>query len=134
MSEQAPVSTDDVEETTDERPVASGAESVIRALEQAGVEYVFGVQGGAIMPVYDALYDSEAVTHVTMAHEQGAAHAADAYGVVSGEPGICMATSGPVSATTGSESMLESASPVTRFVAPGPEVAMQMPGSPLTMP
>ncbi|MWV40431.1 biosynthetic-type acetolactate synthase large subunit [Natrialba sp. INN-245] len=75
-------------------PVTTGAEAVVRALENAGVEYAFGVQGGAIMPVYDALYDSE-IYHVTMAHEQGAAHAADAYGIVSGEPGICLATSGP---------------------------------------
>ncbi|THE63285.1 biosynthetic-type acetolactate synthase large subunit [Salinadaptatus halalkaliphilus] len=83
-------------ETTDSEsaPVTTGAEAVIRALENAGVEYAFGVQGGAIMPVYDALYDSE-IYHVTMAHEQGAAHAADAYGIVSGEPGICLATSGP---------------------------------------
>jgi acetolactate synthase-1/2/3 large subunit len=82
----------DAETTTD--PVTTGAESVVRALENAGVEYAFGVQGGAIMPVYDALYDSD-IRHVTMAHEQGAAHAADAYGIVSGEPGICLATSGP---------------------------------------
>ncbi|EMA35358.1 biosynthetic-type acetolactate synthase large subunit [Halobiforma nitratireducens] len=75
-------------------PVTSGAQAVVRALENAGVEYAFGVQGGAIMPVYDALYDSE-ITHVTMAHEQGAAHAADAYGIVAGEPGVCLATSGP---------------------------------------
>ncbi|ADD04489.1 acetolactate synthase large subunit [Natrialba magadii ATCC 43099] len=75
-------------------PVTTGAESVVRALENAGVEYAFGVQGGAIMPVYDALYDSD-ITHVTMAHEQGASHAADAYGIVSGEPGVCLATSGP---------------------------------------
>ena len=75
-------------------PVTNGAESVIRSLENAGVEYLFGVQGGAIMPVYDALFDSS-MTHVTMAHEQGAAHAADAYGIVTGKPGICMATSGP---------------------------------------
>jgi acetolactate synthase-1/2/3 large subunit len=74
--------------------VETGADAVVRALENAGVEHLFGVQGGAIMPVYDALYHSE-MDHVTMAHEQGAAHAADAYGVVSGEPGICMATSGP---------------------------------------
>jgi acetolactate synthase-1/2/3 large subunit len=47
------------------------------------------------MPVYDALYRSEEMTHVTMAHEQGAAHAADAYGIVTGDPGVCMATSGP---------------------------------------
>jgi len=80
---------------SDRGPVASGAESVVRALENAGIEYLFGVQGGAIMPVYDALYDSEALTHVTMAHEQGAAHAADAFGIVSGEPGVCLATSGP---------------------------------------
>jgi acetolactate synthase-1/2/3 large subunit len=82
------------DDEADADPVTSGAESVVRALENAGVEYLFGVQGGAIMPVYDALYDSE-MTHITMAHEQGAAHAADAYGIVSGEPGICMATSGP---------------------------------------
>ncbi|MFC4438896.1 MULTISPECIES: biosynthetic-type acetolactate synthase large subunit [Natrialbaceae] len=79
---------------TEQQPVTTGAEAVVRALENAGVEHAFGVQGGAIMPVYDALYDSE-ITHVTMAHEQGASHAADAYGIVSGEPGICLATSGP---------------------------------------
>ncbi|OYR82997.1 acetolactate synthase catalytic subunit, partial [Halorubrum ezzemoulense] len=73
--------------------VSTGAESVVAALEAAGAKTAFGVQGGAIMPVYDALYDSS-IRHVTMAHEQGAAHAADAYGVVAGEPGLCMATSG----------------------------------------
>ncbi|TMT87311.1 biosynthetic-type acetolactate synthase large subunit [Haloterrigena sp. H1] len=84
----------DAESETTTEPVTSGAESVVRALENAGVEYAFGVQGGAIMPVYDVLYDSD-IRHVTMAHEQGAAHAADAYGIVSGEPGVCLATSGP---------------------------------------
>ncbi len=87
-------SSPDAELETDATPVTTGAESVVRALENAGVEYAFGVQGGAIMPVYDVLYGSE-ITHVTMAHEQGAAHAADAYGVVAGEPGVCLATSGP---------------------------------------
>ncbi|MEF8869584.1 MAG: thiamine pyrophosphate-binding protein, partial [Haloarculaceae archaeon] len=82
------------ETDADADPVTTGAQSVVRALENAGVEYLFGVQGGAIMPVYDALFDSS-MTHVTMAHEQGAAHAADAYGIVTGKPGICMATSGP---------------------------------------
>jgi len=77
--------------TTD---VTTGAQAVVAALERAGVEHLFGVQGGAIMPVYDAIYDSD-LTHVTMAHEQGAAHAADAYGQVTGEPGVCIATSGP---------------------------------------
>ncbi|PSP72857.1 acetolactate synthase, large subunit, biosynthetic type [Halobacteriales archaeon QS_3_64_16] len=79
---------------SDRPAVETGAGSIAHALEGAGVEHVFGVQGGAIMPVYDGLYDS-ALTHVTMAHEQGAAHAADAYGQVTGTPGVCMATSGP---------------------------------------
>lgn len=106
MSEQPPATFEESEEDTAndtveieteteiETPVSTGASSVIRALEVAGVETCFGVQGGAIMPVYDALYDSS-IRHITMAHEQGAAHAADAYGIVSGTPGVCLATSGP---------------------------------------
>ena len=74
--------------------VETGADAVVKSLENAGAEHVFGVQGGAIMPVYDALYHSS-MSHITMAHEQGASHAADAYGIVSGDPGVCMATSGP---------------------------------------
>ncbi len=103
MSERASVPRQEAEdaeaETAEDEPaqspVETGAEAVVAALEVAGVEYLFGVQGGAIMPVYDALYSSDELKHVTMAHEQGAAHAADAYGIVSGDPGICMATSGP---------------------------------------
>jgi acetolactate synthase-1/2/3 large subunit len=75
-------------------PVTDGSTAIVRALENGGVEHAFGVQGGAIMPVYDALWDSD-IEHITMAHEQGAAHAADAYGVVANEPGIALATSGP---------------------------------------
>ncbi|MDS0258808.1 biosynthetic-type acetolactate synthase large subunit [Haloarcula sp. S1CR25-12] len=98
MSERASVPADEEgdeqTETSDQAPVTTGAQSVVRALENAGAEYIFGVQGGAIMPVYDALYDSD-INHVTMAHEQGASHAADAYGIVTGDPGVCFATSGP---------------------------------------
>ncbi len=100
MSEQPPATFEDAEsepiegDEPTQAPVTTGAQSVIRALEGAGVETCFGVQGGAIMPVYDALYDST-IRHVTMAHEQGAAHAADAFGIVSGDPGVCFATSGP---------------------------------------
>ncbi|WP_128475750.1 biosynthetic-type acetolactate synthase large subunit [Halorussus pelagicus] len=86
------VESDGVEQS-DEKP-RTGANAVVTALERAGAETLFGVQGGAIMPVYDALYDSD-LRHVTMAHEQAAAHAADAYGIVSGTPGVCLATSGP---------------------------------------
>ena len=82
---------DDAAEST---PVTDGSTAIVRALENAGVEHAFGVQGGAIMPVYDALWNSD-IEHITMAHEQGAAHAADAYGVVTNEPGIALSTSGP---------------------------------------
>jgi acetolactate synthase-1/2/3 large subunit len=88
---------DEAGESTAEKPEGkpqTGAQAVVGALERAGAETLFGVQGGAIMPVYDALYDSD-LRHVTMAHEQAAAHAADAYGIVSGTPGVCLATSGP---------------------------------------
>jgi acetolactate synthase-1/2/3 large subunit len=94
-SAEAETAEDEQSQSQSQSPVETGAEAVVAALEAAGVEYMFGVQGGAIMPVYDALYRSNEVRHVTMAHEQGAAHAADAYGVVSGDPGVCMATSGP---------------------------------------
>ncbi len=82
------------EETPEDRQPTTGATSAITSLENAGVEVSFGIQGGAIMPVFDALYHSS-IKNVMMAHEQGAAHAADAYGIVSGNPGVCMATSGP---------------------------------------
>ena len=81
-------------DTPDDETPMSGADAVIAALEAAGVTTTFGIQGGAIMPVFDSLYYSD-IRHVSMAHEQGAAHAADAYGIVSGEPGVAMATSGP---------------------------------------
>lgn len=77
------------------KPAArSGAHLVVEALEREGVDYVFGYPGGAIMPVYDALPGSR-LKHVLVRHEQAAALAADAYGRVSGEPGVCLATSGP---------------------------------------
>ena len=72
----------------------NGAEVLIRALERQGVEVVFGHPGGAIMPVYDALYDAD-VRHVLVRHEQAGAHAADAFYRASGRPGVVFATSGP---------------------------------------
>ena len=84
----------DQENTAEKSNPKTGAQAVVASLEEAGVRVIFGVQGGAIMPVYDALYDSK-LEHITMGHEQGAAHAADAYGIVSGQPGVCIATSGP---------------------------------------
>ena len=72
----------------------NGAQSLIAALEALGVEVVFGVPGGAILPAYDALHDSS-VRHVLVRHEQGAGHAAEGYALATGHVGVCMATSGP---------------------------------------
>ncbi|HZA39197.1 MAG TPA: acetolactate synthase large subunit [Actinomycetota bacterium] len=72
----------------------TGAQSLIDSLEAAGVDVVFGIPGGAILPAYDPLLDSP-IRHVLMRHEQGAGHAAEGYAQVTGKPGVCMATSGP---------------------------------------
>ena len=72
----------------------TGAEALVEALKREGVKVIFGIIGGAIMPVYDALKDS-GIRHVLVRHEQCAAHAADGYARASGRPGVCMATSGP---------------------------------------
>jgi len=73
----------------------TGAASVVRSLEEAGAEIVFGIPGGAVLPVYDPLLDSTRVRHVLVRHEQGAGHAATGYAQASGKVGVCMATSGP---------------------------------------
>ena len=77
-------------------PVATtGAGSLVRSLEAAGVEVVFGIPGGAILPAYDPLLDSQKVRHILVRHEQGAGHAAQGYAHATGKVGVCMATSGP---------------------------------------
>ncbi|MGB8386775.1 MAG: acetolactate synthase large subunit [Mycobacterium sp.] len=73
----------------------TGAQSVIRALEELGVEVIFGIPGGAVLPVYDPLFDSKKLRHVLVRHEQGAGHAASGYAHATGRVGVCMATSGP---------------------------------------
>ncbi len=73
----------------------TGAQSLVRALEHAGVEVIFGIPGGAILPAYDPLFDSETIRHILVRHEQGAGHAAQGYAMVTGRVGVCMATSGP---------------------------------------
>src|SRR5512146_2163895 len=73
----------------------TGAQSLVRSLEAAGVEVVFGIPGGAILPAYDPLYDSTKVRHVLVRHEQGAGHAAEGYAQATGKVGVCLATSGP---------------------------------------
>ena len=73
----------------------TGAQSLVKSLEKVGANTVFGIPGGAILPAYDPLYDSEVVRHILVRHEQGAGHAAQGYAMVTGKVGVCMATSGP---------------------------------------
>lgn len=76
----------------------SGSQAVLESLLRENVRVIFGYPGGAIMPVYDALYDytnDGRIKHVLVRHEQGAGHAAEGYGRMTGEPGVCLVTSGP---------------------------------------
>jgi acetolactate synthase-1/2/3 large subunit len=73
----------------------SGAKALIESLERQKVDVMFGILGGAILPVYDALCGNTKIRHILARHEQGAVHAAEGYARASGRPGVCMATSGP---------------------------------------
>jgi len=75
--------------------VLTGAAAIIRSLEMLGIEHVFGLPGGAILPTYDPLMDSKKIRHILVRHEQGAGHAAEGYASASGRLGVCIATSGP---------------------------------------
>ena len=94
----------------------SGAKAFVEALERQKVKEIFGICGGALLPVYDVLLDSE-VRHILMRHEQCAAHAADGYARASGRPGVCMATSGPgaTNLVTGIANAYMDSSPVIAF-------------------
>ncbi|MBC8152356.1 MAG: biosynthetic-type acetolactate synthase large subunit [Bacteroidetes bacterium] len=98
MQTTAPAYTTTTEVTTDlETPkLISGSQALMRCLVAEGVETIFGYPGGAIMPVYDALYDfQDRINHILVRHEQGAAHAAEGYARVTGRAGVCLVTSGP---------------------------------------
>src|ERR1700734_3242916 len=73
----------------------TGAQSLVRALEELDAQVVFGIPGGAILPAYDPIFDSTRLRHILVRHEQGAGHAATGYAQASGRVGVCMATSGP---------------------------------------
>jgi acetolactate synthase-1/2/3 large subunit len=73
----------------------SGAEMVIRALKDQGVEHIFGYPGGAVLPIYDAIFAAEGLEHILVRHEQGAVHAAEGYARSTGKPGVVLVTSGP---------------------------------------
>ena len=73
----------------------SGAEILFECLKAEQVEYIFGYPGGAVLHIYDALYQQDHVKHILVRHEQGATHAADGYARSTGKPGVCLVTSGP---------------------------------------
>ena len=88
----------DKEDTTPPQPQMvemSGAEMVIAALKDHGVTHIFGYPGGAVLPIYDALFAANGIVHVLVRHEQGAVHAAEGYARSTGKPGVALVTSGP---------------------------------------
>ena len=73
----------------------TGAEMVVRALKDQGVQHLFGYPGGAVLPIYDALFMQDTVQHILVRHEQGAVHAAEGYARSTGKVGCVLVTSGP---------------------------------------
>src|SRR5258705_13027096 len=75
--------------------ILTGAEIVVRALVDQGVDTIFGYPGGAVLPIYDAIFDANELRHILVRHEQGAGHAAEGYARSTGRPGVVLVTSGP---------------------------------------
>ena len=89
------------ERRTASDPVITGSKALIESFLHEGVDILFGYPGGAIIPVYDALYDyRDQLRHILVRHEQGAVHAAQGYARVSGRVGVCLVTSGPGATNT----------------------------------
>lgn len=82
-------------ELSDDSNQMTGAEMLLKALEENGVEHIFGYPGGAILPIYDEIHQQDAVQHILVRHEQGAGHMAEGYARSTGKTGVCLATSGP---------------------------------------
>ena len=76
-------------------PTRTGAQALVETLQRVGVEHIFGLPGGAVLPLYDALYQAEGIRHILGRHEQGAGHAAQGYAAATGRVGVALATSGP---------------------------------------
>ena len=85
---------------TDSSVVLTGAEVLLRVLAEQGVEVIFGYPGGAVLPIYDAIFRQNAIRHVLVRHEQAAVHAAEAYARSTGKVGVVLVTSGPGATNT----------------------------------
>ena len=89
----------------------TGAKMVVQALKDQGVDTVFGYPGGAVLPIYDEIFQQNDMRHILVRHEQGAVHAAEGYARSTGKPGVCLVTSGPgaTNAVTGlTDALLDS--------------------------
>src|SRR5256884_5930075 len=73
----------------------TGAKAMVEQLKREGVQLIFGYPGGAVIPIYDAIYEEGDIRHVLVRHEQGAGHMAEGYARATGKVGVCLATSGP---------------------------------------
>jgi acetolactate synthase-1/2/3 large subunit len=95
----------------------TGAEIFVESLEREGVEIMFGIPGGAVLPIFDKIYDSKKIRFILTRHEQGAAHMADGYARVTGKVGVCIATSGPgaTNLTTGIATAYMDSVPIVAF-------------------
>src|SRR5438046_8513448 len=100
----------------------TGAEMVIQALLDQGVEYVFGYPGGAVLPIYDAMFQQEKLKHILVRHEQAAGHAAEGYARTTGKVGCMLVTSRPgaTSAVTALTDALMDSIPLVCLTAQGP--------------
>src|SRR3989338_5927082 len=100
----------------------SGAEIVVKALVDQGVDTIFGYPGGAVLPIYDALFQQDRLRHILVRHEQGATHAAEGYARSTGKPGVVLVTSGPgaTNAITGIVDALMDSIPMVVFTGQVP--------------
>ncbi|MFK7942723.1 MAG: thiamine pyrophosphate-binding protein, partial [Paracoccaceae bacterium] len=100
----------------------SGAEIVVQALKDQGVEVVFGYPGGAVLPIYDEIFQQEGIAHILVRHEQGATHMAEGYARSTGKPGVVLVTSGPgaTNAVTGMTDALMDSIPMSVLTGQGP--------------
>ncbi|OGW81158.1 MAG: acetolactate synthase, large subunit, biosynthetic type [Omnitrophica bacterium RIFCSPLOWO2_12_FULL_44_17] len=106
----------------------TGAQIMVKCLEMLGVEYVFGLPGGVILPTFDVLYDSKKLKFILVRHEQGATHMADGYARATGRPGVCLVTSGPgaTNTVTGLATAYMDSSPVICITGQVPTHAIGM--------
>jgi len=100
----------------------TGAKALVESLKKQKIDVIFGIPGGAVIPIYDELYETNEIRHILMRHEQCAAHAADGYARASGRVGVCMATSGPgaTNLVTGIANAYMDSSPIVAFTGQVP--------------